>query len=100
MLRHMIEKTAMDQRHLAMIDQQLETSAFTSVVTGSTGQQKTELNPLLAHRDKVSRTITDDLEALQLTARSLYKKSENTNVTARDNDPMLEYFESINNAKI
>lgn len=94
MLRHMVEKTAMDQRHLAQIDECLDKEPFTTLTTGSTGQQKTEINPLLAHRDKVSRTITDDLEALQLTSRSAYKKKEAT-ADKGDVDPMLEYMNNV-----
>lgn len=98
MLRHLVYKTAKDQRHLDAIDAELEGSEFTSIAIGSTGQQKTELNPLLAQRDKVSRTITDDLKELQLTANSVYKKKEQVrmNDEDRENDPTAEYFASIN----
>lgn len=98
MLRHMVEKTAKDQRHLDLIDQELESADLTSIAIGSTGQQKTEINPLLAHRDKVSRTITDDLKELQLTANSVYKKKEqrHLNDDDKENDPTAEYFNSIN----
>ena len=98
MLRHMVEKTAKDQRHLDLIDQDLDNAELTSIAIGSTGQQKTEINPLLAHRDKVSRTITDDLKELQLTANSVYKKKEqrHLNDDDKENDPTAEYFTSIN----
>lgn len=95
MLRHLVEKTAADQRHLAQIDDQLDGADFTTIASGSMGQTKTEVNPLLAHRDKVSRTITDDLEALQLTARSLYKKKDATPAPDED-DPTRAYFETVN----
>lgn len=95
MLRHLVEKTAKDQRHLDIIDAELEDADMTSIAIGSTGQQKTEINPLLAHRDKVSRTLTDDLEALQLTARSLYKKKD-AKPDQTDDDPTAEYFTTIN----
>lgn len=98
MLRHMVEKTAKDQRHLDLIDAELDNAELTSIAIGSTGQQKTEINPLLAHRDKVSRTITDDLKELQLTANSVYKKKEQVRMNDEDkeNDPTAEYFASIN----
>ena len=98
MLRHMVEKTAKDQRHLDLIDQDLDNAELTSIAIGSTGQQKTEINPLLAHRDKVSRTITDDLKELQLTANSVYKKKEqrHLNDDDKENHPTKEYFSSIN----
>lgn len=98
MLRHMVEKTAKDQRHLDLIDNELDNADLTSIAIGSTGQQKTEINPLLAHRDKVSRTITDDLKELQLTANSVYKKKEqrHLNDDDKENDPAAEYFGTIN----
>ena len=97
MLRHLVDKTAKDQRHLDAIDNELDGSEFTSIAIGSTGQQKTELNPLLAQRDKVSRTITEDLKELQLTANSVYKKKEqgHLNDDDKENDPTAEYFSSI-----
>lgn len=97
MLRHMVNKTAKDQRHLDLIDKELEKADLTSIAIGSTGQQKTEINPLLAHRDKVSRTITDDLKELQLTAGSVYKKKEQTRLSDEDNvnDPTAEYFKTV-----
>lgn len=99
MLRHMVDKTAKDQRHLDLIDAELENAELTTIAIGSTGQQKTEINPLLAHRDKVSRTITEDLKELQLTAGSVYKKKEQRHLNDEDkeNDPTAEYFNSINN---
>lgn len=98
MLRHLVDKTAKDQRHLDDLDNRLEGEDFTTLVIGSTGQQKTEVNPLLAHRDKVSRTLLDDLKELQLTAGSVYKKKEqrHLNDDDKENDPTLAYFNSIN----
>lgn len=98
MLRHLVDKTAKDQRHLDDLDNRLEGEDFTSVVIGSTGQQKTEVNPLLAHRDKVSRTLLDDLKELQLTASSVYKKKEQRHLNDEDkeHDPTADYFNSIN----
>lgn len=98
MLRHLVEKTAKDQRHLDLIDRELDGAELTNIAIGSTGQQKTEINPLLAHRDKVSRTITDDLKELQLTAGSVYKKKEQVRMNDDDaeHDPTADYFNSIN----
>lgn len=98
MLRHLVEKTAADQRHLDLIDAELENADMTTIAIGSTGQQKTEINPLLAHRDKVSRTITEDLKELQLTANSVYKKKEQRHLNDEDaeHDPTADYFNTIN----
>lgn len=97
MLRHLVDKTAKDQRHLDDLDNRLEGEDFTTLVIGSTGQQKTEVNPLLAHRDKVSRTLLDDLKELQLTASSVYKKKEQRHLNDEDkeHDPTAEYFNAI-----
>lgn len=97
MLRHLVDKTAKDQRHLDDLDNRLEGEDFTTLVIGSTGQQKTEVNPLLAYRDKVSRTLLDDLKELQLTASSVYKKKEQRHLNDEDkeHDPTAEYFNAI-----
>lgn len=97
MLRHMVEKTAADQRHLAMIDKELEDTEFISNGIGSNGQPKQELNPLIAQRDKVSRTITDDLKELQLTAGSIYKKKEQVRMKDDEqaDDPTAAYFNAL-----
>ena len=45
----------------------LDLDNFISLVTGSNGQQKTEVSPLLPHYDKIQRTITQQLTAMGLT---------------------------------
>ena len=97
MLRHLVDKTAKDQRHLDEIDNSLIGEKFTSSMFGSMGQQKTEINPLLSHRDKVSRTLLEDLKELQLTASSVYKKKDQARINdvAEENDPTAEYFSAL-----
>lgn len=108
MLRHLVEKTASDQRHLAVIDEEIEEEiergrqdpnnhGIVRMVWGSQGQQKQEVSPLLAHRDKVSRTITEDLKELQLTANSVYKKKDQKRMKDDENedDPTADYFRTI-----
>ena len=94
-LRQMVRKTARDQRHLDQIDDELDGVDLTSMARGSMGQMKQELNPLLLYRDKVSRTVSDDLESLMLTARSTYKKKDNNQGDTSEVDPMAEYLQSI-----
>ena len=67
------------------------------MVWGSTGQQKQEVNPLLVQRDKASRTVTDDLKELQLTANSVYKKKDQKRMKDDENanDPTADYFKTI-----
>ena len=107
MLRHMVEKTASDQRHLAIIDEEIdkeiklgedsELHGLVCMVWGSTGQQKQEINPLLVQRDKASRTVTDDLKELQLTANSVYKKKDQKRMKDDEdaNDRAPDCFKTI-----
>lgn len=107
MLRHMVEKTAADQRHLQILDnaideeirlgQESEMHGIVRMVWGSQGQQKQEVNPLLVQRDKASRTVTDDLKELQLTANSVYKKKDQRRMKDDENedDPTMAYFATI-----
>ena len=65
---------------------------WVQLVPGSTGQMRQEINPLLAHRDKTSRTVSDDLDALQFTPRSKFKKLEGKGDA--NSDPMREFFKN------
>ena len=107
MLRHMVEKTAADQRHLQILDneideeirlgQESEMHGIVRMVWGSQGQQKQEISPLLVQRDKASRTVTDGLKELQLTANSVYKKKDQKRMKDDENanDPTADYFKTI-----
>lgn len=107
MLRHMVEKTAADQRHLQILDNEIdeeirlgkesELHGIVRMVFGSQGQQKQEVSPLLVQRDKASRTVTDDLKELQLTANSVYKKKDQKRMKDDENedDPTMAYFATI-----
>ena len=48
-------------------------------------------------RDKASRTVTDDLKELQLTANSVYKKKDQKRMKDDEdaNDPTADYFKTI-----
>ena len=90
----LVTKTAMDIHHLMQVNEQLSRCAddWVQLVPGSTGQMRQEINPLLAHRDKTSRTVSDDLDALQFTPRSKWKKIEGKGDA--NNDPMREFFKN------
>lgn len=90
----LVRKTAMDMFHLEQVDNQLALCAddWVQLVPGSTGQMRQEINPLLAHRDKTSRTVSDDLDALQFTPRSKFKKLEGKGDA--NSDPMREFFKN------
>lgn len=66
------------------------------VVSGSTGQDKTIANPLLAQYDKMHRSLAADLTALGLNYNTTPSKvTENTKKDATDDDPLaLMYREA------
>lgn len=67
---------------------------------GSTGQQKNEMNPLLAQYDKMQRTLTLQLEALGLNYNTTPKKvTENTKQGGETNDPLVRFYKSAVEAK-
>lgn len=96
-LRHMISKAAADLHHLDQIDEQLEKADFVTIAKGSREQSKTEINPLLAHRDKVSRTITADLAALGLTYEANPDRVNDTGAKGKEgeNATINDYFDTV-----
>lgn len=89
-----VYKAACDFHHLECIDAQIERlDDYVTLSPGSTGQVKQEVNPLIAARDKTSRTCMDALDALQLTPRSCFKKQDGK--SHDEDDPMLAYMNNI-----
>lgn len=89
-----VMKAASDFRHLEVIDGQIDRlEEFVTLSPGSTGQMKQEINPLIAARDKASRTAMDALDALQLTPRSTYKKTDGK--AQEEDDPMIRYMGNV-----
>lgn len=87
-------KAASDFHHLEQIDAQIDRlDEFVTQSPGSTGQMKQEINPLIAQRDKTSRTCMDALDALQLTPRSTFKKTDGK--AQEEDDPMLQYMNNV-----
>lgn len=87
-------KAASDFHHLEQLDAQIDRlDEFVQLSTGSTGQMKQEVNPLIAARDKASRTCMDALDALQLTPRSTFKKTDGK--AQDEDDPMLRYMNNV-----
>lgn len=87
-------KAAGDFHHLEVLDAQIDKlDEFVTVSPGSTGQMKQEINPLIAQRDKASRTAMDALDALQLTPRSTYKKQDGREQDK--DDPMMKYMNNL-----
>ena len=77
------------------VDNEMDEAELTTTVIGSTGQTKEDINPIIKHRNDIAKLYADNLEALQLTPRARYKKSE-AKASKEDTDPMSEYFGAIN----
>ena len=71
-------------------DELLESDSLTDLRTGSMGQQKIEVTPLLPHYDKAQRTLMMQLEALGLNYASTPSKIvEETKKGASTSDPLM-----------
>ena len=93
-----IELTAKNWRMLDKIDDEIYNIPMISVTEGSKGQQKTEMNPLLAMYDKLSRTLKLQYGALGLNYDSTPSKVDVTKPgEAEAGDVMAEFFSGINN---
>lgn len=92
-----ISAAAREWRNLEHLDDELSNADLTTIATGSMGQMKTEANPLIAHRDKASRTFLQWLEALGL---SYSARPERMRESAKkggedDDDRMVQFFKGI-----
>lgn len=77
----------------------LDLNNFVSLVTGSTGQQKIEVSPLLPHYDKIQRTITQQLTALGLTFDTTPSKvKEDTKKGVDEKDPIFRLLQDAKDA--
>ena len=68
-LMPMLRATAMNMVILDKMQEQLETESITNSMTGSMGQQKIDVHPLLDKYDKMQNTLVRQFEALGLTAK-------------------------------
>lgn len=92
----LIQKTATDMCMLDKVAEELsELDTLTSMEYGSTGQQKTVVNPLVPYYEKLSARLTDDLYNLGLTARKQAAKVEDPNDKTATN-PMKELLNDMN----
>jgi len=89
-----VRKVAADLHLMDLYDQQIEKEEMTEIEVGSQGQQKKVVNPLLAARDKASRTAQAGLDSLQLTPGSAYKKGE-AQLDMNESDPMADLMRSL-----
>jgi hypothetical protein len=86
-----IRSTAKNEYILDKVTEELDNSDLTTIGIGSTGQQKTEVNPLLPYFDKLNRTLIAQFEALGLNYNTTPKKvTENTKQGGTDTDLLSE----------
>jgi len=68
-LMPMLRATAMNMVILDKMQEQMEKENITNSMTGSMGQQKINVHPLLDKYDKMQNTLVRQFEALGLTAK-------------------------------
>ena len=85
-LTPLTRSTAMNMVILDKLQEELENNDMTSSMTGSMGQQKIDVNPLLDKYDKTQNTLIKQFDALGLTAKG---KGRNGTSDADDDDPVL-----------
>ena len=85
-LMPMLRATAMNMVILDKMQAQLEKENITNSMTGSMGQQKIDVHPLLDKYDKMQNTLVRQFEALGLTAKG---KTGAGGGSDDDNDPVL-----------
>lgn len=84
-LMPLLRATAMNMVILDKMQEKLESEEVASSMTGSMGQQKIGMHPLLDKYDKMQNTLVRQFEALGLTNKS--KKTEDDNP---DDDPLVK----------
>ena len=79
-------------------DELIESDSLVTMVIGSQGQQKSEVNPLLPCYDKQQRTLIQQLESLGLNYRTTPKKvTENTKKGGEEHDKLKSLLEDVAN---
>ena len=89
-----VRATAANMVMLDKVQKELEsTTDLVSLVPGSTGQVKNEVNPLLPYYDKLQRTLLMQFEALGLNYKTTPSKvKEDTKKGVDEEDPMANYY--------
>ena len=89
-LMPMLRSTAMNMVILDKIQEKLENEEVTNSMTGSMGQQKIDVHPLLDKYDKMQNTLVRQFESLGLTN----KGKTGTGGGDNDDDPVLSMLSS------
>ena len=85
-LMPMLRATAMNMVILDKMQEKLESEEVTNSMTGSMGQQKIDVHPLLDKYDKMQNTLVRQFEALGLTNKSKSKNEDDN----PDDDPLVK----------
>jgi len=74
----LLRTTAMNMVIIDKIQEKLEKEEITNSMTGSMGQQKIDVHPLLDKYDKMQNTLVRQFEALGLTAKGKVAGAEDS----------------------
>ena len=86
-----ITLTASNMVMIKRIETAISEADLTTIVSGSMGQAKTEINPLIPYYDKLQRTLLAQLEALGLNYNVTPKKvTENTKQGGKEQDVLKQ----------
>ena len=86
-LMPMLRATAMNMVILDKMQSQLEKENITNSMTGSMGQQKIDVHPLLDKYDKMQNTLIRQFEALWLTNKGKAASASGNEID--EDDPVL-----------
>lgn len=101
-LRPQVEGAAMNRVVLAKIHAEITKEAnLTILASGSMGQQKREPHPLLAVYDKMQRTLLQQYAALGLNYNATPSKiNEPTGKAAKEDDPLIKFYQGLNDMQM
>lgn len=93
-----IRSTAKNEYMLDKITNEMTSGSLVNVATGSAGQQKIDVSPLLPYFDKLNRTLIAQFEALGLNYNATPSKmTERTKRGSGDADLMMDLMEDVRN---
>lgn len=87
-----VRMTAMNMVILDKLQDELADAELTTSMTGSMGQQKIEVNPLIDKYNATMRTMTDQLEALGLNYKTAKGKVQGGGDQVGGSDDPLKQF--------
>lgn len=93
-----IRSTAKNEYILDKLTAEIDSGSLTNISTGSVGQQKLDVSPLLPYFDKLNRTLLAQFDALGLNYNTTPSKvNENTKKGGSDTDMMMDLINDVKN---